>query len=95
MLYSGKKFSEIILEQGDQDFNFLTPEDAIKAKADNLQQAEFMGKPVGGKFTGYNEAGEPEFDLPQVNVYANKPSGPVLFKLSINDSSVVESIKKA
>jgi hypothetical protein len=94
MLYSGKKFSELILEKGGQNFDFMSPEDAITAKIDNLQQAEFMGKPVGGKFTGYNEAGEPEFDLPGVTVYANKPSGPVLFKLSINDSSVVESIKK-
>ncbi len=93
MLYSGKKFSQIILEQNGQDFDFLSPEDVIKSN--DLQQAEFMGKPVGGKFTGYNEAGEPEFDLPEVTVYANKPSGPVLFKLSINDSSVVESIKKS
>ncbi len=92
MLYSGKKFSEIILEQGDQDFNFLTPEDIIKAKSDNLQQAEFMGKPVGGKFLGYNAEGEPEFELPEVTVYA-KSSKQVVIGLKINDSSVVESVR--
>jgi len=92
MLYSGKKFSDIILEQGQDDY--LNVGDIIKSRTDNLKPAEFMGKPVDGKFLGYNDKGEPEYELPNVTVYANKPSGTVRFRLKIDTNSNVTNLKK-
>jgi hypothetical protein len=92
MKYNGKKFSEIILEQGSEDY--LNVGDIIKSRTDNLKQAEFMGKPVGGKFLGYNDKGEPEYELPIVTVSGNKPSGTVKFRLNIDTSSNVTNLKK-
>jgi|688.fasta_scaffold1802598_2 hypothetical protein len=69
MRYNGKKFSDIILEQGSED---------------DLKPAEFMGKPVDGKFLGYNDQGEPEYELPEVPITAKAEKRKILFQISDN-----------
>lgn len=89
MKYNGKKFSEIILEQDPNDY--LSVSDVIKSKSEDLKQAEFMGKPVGGKFLGYNEQGEPEYELPGVTV--KPPRNKVKLQFNISKDGGVGDIK--
>lgn len=86
MLFSGKKFSEIILEQKP------TPiDDIIRSKEEDLKPAEFMGKAIGGKFIGYNEFGEPEYELPEIKV--TPKSNKTKINLTFADNGEVLDVK--